>query len=245
MIYRMRLVGLVRQELRDRSILVDASHSFDILADAIEIRLGSMSSSPLMARVCHVLLRLKDDRPAVSVTTPTPPSTFAVLNLKWSQLHVMITRSITSDVLQMITKLTEFIDKQIRHTNEFLASIQHDLSDGVKATKKIPAIKTSAEKSKQDANIVKRHIGMNGGEIILQGQNLTLAVFHGLNFKSRQWALFSLNQIQINFVTDLGEASESRSRQPTNESTFPFFASQSKSILLLGPAAAGKSKHSG
>ena len=225
MVCHTRFVGLVRQELHDRSILVDAAHSFDILADAIELRLGSMSSSPLMARVCHVLLRLKDDRPAASVTTPAPPSTFAVLNLKWSQLHLMITRSITSDILQMITKLTEFINKQIGNTNQFLVSIQHDFSDGVQATTtttKIPTIKTSAEKSKQDANIVKRHIGMNGGEIILQGQNLTLAVFHGLNFKSRQWALFSLNQIQINFVTDLGEASESRSRQPTNDSTLPF-----------------------
>ena len=119
----------------------------------------------------------------------------------------------------MITKLTEFIDKQIAYKNDFLVSIQHDFSKGVKAT----AIKTSPEKSEKDANIVKRHIGMNGGEIILQGENLTLAVFHGLNFKSRQWALFSLSQLQVNFVTDLGEASESRSREPMDDdSTFSF-----------------------
>ena len=50
---------------------------------------------------------------------------------------------------------------------------------------------------------------MHGGEIMLQGHNLTLVVFHGLNFKSRQWALFSLNEPQINFVTDRGENGDS------------------------------------
>ncbi|CAF0717777.1 unnamed protein product [Adineta steineri] len=40
---------------------------------------------------------------------------------------------------------------------------------------------------------------------MLQEHNLTLVVFHGSNLKARQWTLFSLQDPQINFVTDRGE----------------------------------------
>ncbi|CAF4974708.1 unnamed protein product, partial [Rotaria socialis] len=115
----------------------------------------------------------------------------------------MITRSTTPDIIKMAMKLTEFFNSQLLNSKNLLASIQYDFSDGTKRDS--IEKKASNGQSKYDTNIIKRYIGMHGGELMLQGHNLTLVVFHGLNFKSRQWALFSLNEPQINFVTDRGE----------------------------------------
>jgi hypothetical protein len=170
-----------------------------------------MGSPTLMGRICHILLRLKDDRHSTTVNTrndnSTPSLTLVLLNLEWSQLHLMITRSTTPDILKMATKLIEFFNAQIVNSKHLLASVQYDFRDGTKRNN--IEKKSSNQQSKYDKNIIKRHIGMNGGEMMLQGHNLTLIVFHGLNFKSRQWALFSLNEPQINFVTDRGEDGDS------------------------------------
>ena len=201
--------GFIRQELRDRSFLIDASHAIDILTDAIEIRLDYMGSATLMGRICHILLRLKDDRHSTSANSDSiPPLTLVSLNLGWSQLHLMITRSTTPDIMKMIMKLTEFFNAHITNSKNILASIQYDFRD---STKHNAQTKTSSNvQSKYDTNTIKRHIGMKGGEIMLQGHNLTLVIFHGLNFKSRQWALFSLNEPEINFITDRGEEGSSK-----------------------------------
>ena len=41
-----------------------------------------------------------------------------------------------------------------------------------------------------------------GGTMALQGGNLTLACFHGINFRSKSWAIFTLDEPFINFATD-------------------------------------------
>jgi hypothetical protein len=207
----LRTTGLIRQELHNRSLLVDASHVIDVLADAIEIRLDYMGSPTLMGRICHILLRLKDDRH--SSADSLSPLTLVLLNLEWSQLHLMLTRSTTPDIIKMAMKLTEFFNAQVASSKNLLASIQYDFSSGIKrqnSKKNVPTKKSVNLQSKYNTNIIKRHIGMNGGEILLQGHNLTVIIFHGLNFKSRQWALFSLNEPKINFVTDRGEENDSR-----------------------------------
>jgi hypothetical protein len=170
-----------------------------------------MGSTTLMGRICHILLRLKDDRHSTTVNNrnsiSNPALTLVLLNLEWSQLHLMITRSTTPDILKMSMKLIEFFNAQIANSKHLLASVQYDFRDGTKRNK-IEKISSNQE-SKYDTNTIKRYIGMNGGEIMLQGHNLTVIVFHGLNFKSRQWAVFSLNEPQINFVTDRGEDGDS------------------------------------
>ncbi|CAF3397517.1 unnamed protein product [Rotaria sp. Silwood1] len=205
----LRTTGLIRQEFRDRTYLVDASHVINILTDAIEIRLDYMGSPTLMGRICHILLRLNDDRHTTTIDRSSmPPATLVVLNLSWSQLHLMLTRSTTPDIMKMAMKLTEFVNAQIANSKHLLSSIQYDFRDDTKRKKvemNINTQKSSNLQSKYNIDIIKKQIGMNGGEIMLQGHNLTIITFHGLNFKSRQWALFSLNEPQIVFVTDHGE----------------------------------------
>lgn len=41
-----------------------------------------------------------------------------------------------------------------------------------------------------------------GGTMELHGKNISLACFHGINFKSKSWALFSLRDPCINFATE-------------------------------------------
>ena len=172
-----------------------------------------MGSPTLMGRICHILIRLKDDRHTTPINNPqdnsSPALTLVILNLEWSQLHLMITRSTTPDILKMSMRLIEFFNAQMLSSKNLLSSVQYDFRDG---TKRSNIEKTTAnQQSKRDMTVIKRRIGMNGGEIVLQGHNLTIIVFHGLNFKSRQWALFSLNEPQINFVTDRGEKGDSMS----------------------------------
>lgn len=44
-----------------------------------------------------------------------------------------------------------------------------------------------------------------GGTMELRGNNISLACFHGINFKSKSWALFSLKEPCINFNTESQE----------------------------------------
>ncbi|XP_046668210.1 transmembrane protein KIAA1109 homolog isoform X3 [Homalodisca vitripennis] len=44
-----------------------------------------------------------------------------------------------------------------------------------------------------------------GGTMELHGQNISLACFHGINFKSKSWALFSLKEPCISFATEAQE----------------------------------------
>ena len=54
-----------------------------------------------------------------------------------------------------------------------------------------------------------------GGGFELRGSHISLACFHGINFKSKSWALFSLKDPSISFVSDAQEILE---ESPSNES---------------------------
>ena len=47
-----------------------------------------------------------------------------------------------------------------------------------------------------------------GGGFELRGSHISLACFHGINFKSKAWALFSLKDPSISFVSDAQEILE-------------------------------------
>lgn len=44
-----------------------------------------------------------------------------------------------------------------------------------------------------------------GGTMELHGSNISLACFHGINFKSKNWALFSMKEPCISFATEAQE----------------------------------------
>ena len=44
-----------------------------------------------------------------------------------------------------------------------------------------------------------------GGTMSLQGHNITLACFHGINFRSKSWALFTMDEPYICFATEAAD----------------------------------------
>lgn len=44
-----------------------------------------------------------------------------------------------------------------------------------------------------------------GGSLELHGKTISLACFHGVNFRSKSWALFSLKEPYINFTSEVQE----------------------------------------
>lgn len=56
-----------------------------------------------------------------------------------------------------------------------------------------------------------------GGTMELHGQNVSLACFHGINFKSKSWALFSLREPSVSFNTEAQELADANSCERTTE----------------------------
>lgn len=54
-----------------------------------------------------------------------------------------------------------------------------------------------------------------GGTMELHGNNISLACFHGINFKSKSWALFSLKEPCISFATEAQEVQSDREYKTT------------------------------
>lgn len=59
-----------------------------------------------------------------------------------------------------------------------------------------------------------------GGTMELRGQHISLACFHGINFKSKSWALFSLKEPCISFTTEAQEVHTSECNYLLNEFIF-------------------------
>lgn len=59
-----------------------------------------------------------------------------------------------------------------------------------------------------------------GGTIELHGSNISLACFHGINFKAKSWALFSLRDPCINFATEAKQIDRTREVMVTQTLTF-------------------------
>ena len=53
-----------------------------------------------------------------------------------------------------------------------------------------------------------------GGTLEMSGKHISLACFHGINFKSKSWALFSLRDPSISFVSDAQEIFEDAKGAP-------------------------------
>lgn len=51
----------------------------------------------------------------------------------------------------------------------------------------------------------------------LHGNNISLACFHGVNFKSKSWALFSLKEPSITFNTEAQEIPSSTSEDAAHD----------------------------
>uniref|UniRef100_A0A182JTV4 Bridge-like lipid transfer protein family member 1 C-terminal domain-containing protein n=1 Tax=Anopheles christyi TaxID=43041 RepID=A0A182JTV4_9DIPT len=148
-------------------------------------------------------------------------------DLSWDQLQMMISKSTTADILKMFYKLEEFFSQQFKSSKRVFSSLEPRLANpSMRASMRRREEKKSlgAEVSVHDARhhrhwqrplkqtkglwlstlgVPLSNIGtVLGGTMELHGQNISLACFHGINFKAKSWALFSLKEPCIDFATE-------------------------------------------
>ncbi|XP_052898709.1 bridge-like lipid transfer protein family member 1 [Anopheles moucheti] len=148
-------------------------------------------------------------------------------DLSWDQLQMMISKSTTADILKMFYKLEEFFSQQFKSSKRVFSSLEPRLANSSLRTsvrRREEKKSLGAEASIHDARhhrhwqrplkqtkglwlstlgVPLSNIGtVLGGTMELHGQNISLACFHGINFKAKSWALFSLKEPCIDFATE-------------------------------------------
>ena len=224
-------------------------HKCGLQLDVMEVKFDYMSTSVLMGRVSHLILKVNDDWHVTDSNKDSKPAQIFVQgDLSWDQLQMLISKSTTADLLKIINKLEEFFSQQFKSSKKLFSSLEPWDHNQTHAMPK--ANKKSAETN--DVNVVSHHrhwqkalqkiSGMKiytlpfklpdigsvlGGLLELRGSHISLACFHGINFKSKSWALFSLKDPSISFVSDAQEILEETSRNTTVIQTLSFSLGQS------------------
>lgn len=151
-------------------------------------------------------------------------------DLNWDQFQIMISKSTTADILKMFYKLEDFFSQQFKSSKRVFTSLEPKMQTGNSLRRK--QLKKKIDASTADENLhlsvdarhhrhwqkpLKHAMGLAistlknplpkngivlGGTMELHGKNISLACFHGINFKSKSWALFSLREPCINFATE-------------------------------------------
>lgn len=143
----------------------------------------------------------------------------------------MISKSTTADLLKMFYKLEEFFSQQFKSSKRVFSNLEPRLSSrGTNSmSRRARKVTLNSESSSKDYSIhdarhhrhwqkpLKQAMGLMlstlsaplpdsgivlGGTMELHGRNISLACFHGINFKAKSWALFSLRDPCINFATE-------------------------------------------
>ncbi|KAI5697634.1 hypothetical protein M8J75_013435 [Diaphorina citri] len=233
---------------------MEPEHTVGVKLWALELRLDYMGTGVVMTRVSSLEVSLRDEwRVKCSPSggsTPTrrPALIFLHGNLKWDQLQLMISKSTSTDLAKMYSKLEEFFSQQFKSSKRVFTSLHTSSPGDVPSTSRGGPSKTkkltpgtrkkhlvqgapgSNNVTSPDMAWAKHHRhwqpvlaavsglrvshlvtalpswgSLLGGTLQLRGSHISLACFHGINFKSKSWALFSLKQPCISFATEAQE----------------------------------------
>lgn len=108
-------------------------HTVGLKLSALELRLDYMGTAVLMSRVSSLEVVLKDEWKVLSKTTSTdgvhdaikrPGIVFMHGDLGWDQLQLMISKSTSSDIIKMYSKLEEFFSQQFKSSKRVFSSLQ-------------------------------------------------------------------------------------------------------------------------
>ncbi|KAM7167896.1 bridge-like lipid transfer protein family member 1 isoform 1-T3 [Macrochelys suwanniensis] len=202
------------------------SHKIQITMGSTEARVDYMGSSILMGIFSNADLKLQDEWKVNLYNTldssiSDKSEIFVHGDLKWDIFQVMISRSTTPDLIKIGMKLQEFFTQQFDTSKRALSTWG---PVPYLPPKTVANIEKSSREQLLDAahhrhwpGVLKvvsgGHIslfqvplpedGMQfGGSMSLHGNHMTLACFHGPNFRSKSWALFHLEEPNIAFWTE-------------------------------------------
>ncbi|XP_053786564.1 bridge-like lipid transfer protein family member 1 isoform X4 [Desmodus rotundus] len=203
------------------------SHKIQVTMGSTEARVDYMGSSILMGIFSNADLKLQDEWKVNLYTAPDlsmadKSEIFVHGDLKWDIFQVMISRSTTPDLIKIGMKLQEFFTQQFDTSKRALSTW------GPVPYLPPKAVPNNLERSSQEQLLDAAHHrhwpgvlkvvsgchislfqiplpedGMQfGGSMSLHGNHMTLACFHGPNFRSKSWALFHLEEPNIAFWTE-------------------------------------------
>ena len=158
-------------------------------------------------------------------------SVFVFGDLKWDQFQLMISKSTTSDLIKIYAKLEEFFLQQFKSSKRVLSILEpwsagaaaRGLGPGARQAKRSASIRTSnsgtgtVSHHRHWQTVLERISGLKvktlalrlptlgailGGTLELSGRHISLACFHGINFKAKSWALFSMKDPFISFQSE-------------------------------------------
>lgn len=209
----------------------EPDHKIGIKFKALELKFDYMGTSVLMMRISDFSAALKDEWKRSNNLYSIPKRPVIILihgDLNWDQFQIMISKSTTADILKMFYKLEDFFSQQFKSSKRVFTNLEPKLQSENSLRRK--QLKKKIEASVPDDNIqldarhhrhwqkpLKHAMGLCistlknplpkngtvlGGTMELHGKNISLACFHGINFKSKSWALFSLREPCINFSTE-------------------------------------------
>ncbi|CAB4060692.1 unnamed protein product [Lepeophtheirus salmonis] len=187
---------------------IEPFHEMGVSSDVIEVKFDYMGTSVLMGRVSHLSVLGHDDWHVTDhvkdMPTMKPAQIFVKGDLSWDQFQLLLSKSTTADLIKIYNKLEEFFSQQFKsinlEQNENKVSHHRHWQNGLS---KISGLKISTLPFKLP------DIGsVLGGVLELHGKHISLACFHGINFKSKSWALFSMKDPSISFVSDAQEVIE-------------------------------------
>lgn len=229
----------------DPKIGMDPIHEAWMLIVAADNRIDYMGSSIFMTQLSNLSLSLKDewkidkgqDKDAPLATTRAA-LLFAHGDLKWDKFHMLISRSTTPDLIRLSSKLEEFFAQQFTSSKRALGGmgsvpVKHRLPDKHKSAEQVSLVSELGHHrhwQKALENITGSHFSMLpvmlpkdgmilGGTLTLQGKNMTLGCFQGVNFKSKSWAIFTLNEPYISFTTE-AQKTEDKATHVVQDLTF-------------------------
>nr|XP_037285868.1 transmembrane protein KIAA1109 homolog [Rhipicephalus microplus] len=194
-------------------------HTLTLALWAAESRLDYMGSSVLMGRVSQLTVELRDEWRLCEgcEATKRPALLFVHGQVHWDQLQLLISKSTTPDLAKMGAKLEEFFSQQF-HSSRRVFSSMRLAGPRPRRADRIGGGPDESRHTHQRhwqgalALVSGLQLGWGlrlplhgtlvGGSMDLQGGNVSLACFHGVSFRSKAWALFSLRQPSIHFATE-------------------------------------------
>ncbi|XP_040563283.1 bridge-like lipid transfer protein family member 1 [Lepeophtheirus salmonis] len=207
---------------------IEPFHEMGVSSDVIEVKFDYMGTSVLMGRVSHLSVLGHDDWHVTDhvkdMPTMKPAQIFVKGDLSWDQFQLLLSKSTTADLIKIYNKLEEFFSQQFKSSRKLFSSLEPDSfsrRNGTSVNLEQNENKVSHHRHWQ--NGLSKISGLKistlpfklpdigsvlGGVLELHGKHISLACFHGINFKSKSWALFSMKDPSISFVSDAQEVIE-------------------------------------
>ncbi|MFT7806383.1 uncharacterized protein KIAA1109 homolog isoform X8 [Arapaima gigas] len=203
------------------------SHKIQITMGSTEARVDYMGSSILMGVFSNADLHLQDEWKVNLCSTMEPSVSekseiFIHGDLQWDIFQVIISRSTTPDLIKIGMKLQEFFTQQFDTSKRVLSTwgpvpYVPPKAPVVNIEKGATELYMDAAHHRHWPNVLKVISGCHislfqmplpedsvqlGGSMSLHGNHMTLACFHGPNFRAKSWALFHLEEPNIAFWTE-------------------------------------------